>query len=127
MNETKETEEMYQEFLQYKHDTLCEVFSYKGMCKNFIELGYRKINKDKVVLDKEAFWKLSNKFSKKELDEITEFHKNKASKETAKDIIQEIKDSMKCFEDDDDGYLLKKCEFEYFMREIAKKYRVEVE
>lgn len=48
-------------------------------------------------------------------------------KETVSKIITKIEDCMSCFEDDDDGYILKKCEFEYFMREIKKEYGVEVE
>lgn len=58
-----------------------------------------------------------------------EFNKGyeKSSKETTREIILEIKDSMKCYEDDDDGYILKKCEFECFIREIAKQHGVEVE
>lgn len=45
--------------------------------------------------------------------------------EVAKEIFAEIEDSMSCFEDDDDGYLLKKCEFKFFMRELKKKYTEE--
>lgn len=45
--------------------------------------------------------------------------------EVARKIFEEIEDSMSCFEDDDDGYLLKKCEFEFFMRELKKKYMEE--
>ena len=37
-------------------------------------------------------------------------------------IFAEIETCMKDFEDDDDGYLLKKCEFEFFMREVKEKY-----
>jgi hypothetical protein len=62
--------------------------------KYLYEQGYRKTDKGSVVLTKEEFWKLSNKFSKKELDEIVEFHKNKASKETVEKILQKIKDSF---------------------------------
>ena len=40
----------------------------------------------------------------------------------AREIFEEIETCMKDFEDDDDGYLLKKCEFEFFMREIKEKY-----
>ena len=42
--------------------------------------------------------------------------------EVAREIFEEIETCMKDFEDDDDGYLLKKCEFEFFMREIRDKY-----
>ena len=45
-----------------------------------------------------------------------------AKAEVAREIFEEIEDCMKCFEDDDDGYLLKKCEFEFFVREIRDKY-----
>lgn len=45
--------------------------------------------------------------------------------EVSREIFEEIEDRMSCFEDDDDGYLLKKCEFEFFMRELKKKYTEE--
>lgn len=38
----KQIEEMYQEFLSYKHKTECEDFSYKAMCEHFYNIGYRK-------------------------------------------------------------------------------------
>lgn len=41
--------------------------------------------------------------------------------EVAREIFEKIEDCMSCFEDDDDGYLLKKCEFEFFMRELKKE------
>jgi hypothetical protein len=47
--------------------------------------------------------------------------------DVAREIFEEIEECMSCFEDDDDGYLLKKCEFEYFMRELKKKYESEGE
>lgn len=43
-------------------------------------------------------------------------------KSEVENIFAEIETFMKDFEDDDDGYLLKKCEFEFFMREIKEKY-----
>ena len=46
----------------------------------------------------------------------------KKSKQEKAKIFEEIEESMRCFEDDDDGYLLKKCEFEFFMRELKKKH-----
>lgn len=45
--------------------------------------------------------------------------------EVAREIFAEIEDSMSCFEDDDDGYLLKKGEFKFFMRELKKEYTEE--
>ena len=64
-------DEMYQEFLQYKHDTMCGVFTYRGMCANFIELGYRKIPKLGVMLTQEQYDKLKNK-----ADSVTELQNN---------------------------------------------------
>jgi hypothetical protein len=46
----------------------------------------------------------------------------KEVKEYAREIFEEIEYSMSLFEDDDDDYILKKCEFEFFMRELKKKY-----
>ena len=43
-------------------------------------------------------------------------------KSEVENIFAEIETCMKDFEDDDDGYLLKKCEFEFFMLEIKEKY-----
>mgnify|MGYP003560518706 CR=1 FL=1 len=47
--------------------------------------------------------------------------------DVASEIFADIEDCMKSFEDDDDGYLLKKCEFEFFMRELKKIYAEEKE
>lgn len=47
---------------------------------------------------------------------------NQIKAAVAKEIFAEIETCMKDFEDDDDGYILKKCEFEFFMREIRDKY-----
>lgn len=49
-------------------------------------------------------------------------HEQYIKTEYARKIFAEIETCMKCFEDDDDGYLLKKCEFEFFMRELKKIY-----
>ena len=43
-------------------------------------------------------------------------------KSEVENIFAEIETCMKDFEDDEDGYLLKKCESEFFMREIKEKY-----
>lgn len=45
--------------------------------------------------------------------------------EVAREIFEKIENCMSCFEDDDDGYLLKKCEFKFFMRELKKEYTEE--
>lgn len=63
--------------------------------QDLYEKGYRKLPKDSVVLSREEFWKLSNKFSKKELDEIVEFHKKKTSKETAEKIFNRFLSVLK--------------------------------
>lgn len=62
--------------------------------------------------------------------EIAEYIYNagyRKQSEVAREIFAEIEDSMSCFEDDDDGYLLKKCEFKFFMRELKKEYTEESE
>lgn len=51
----KQIEEMYQEFLDYKDATLCKVFSYKGMCENFVDLGYQKVEKDDIVISRKEY------------------------------------------------------------------------
>lgn len=64
----------------------------------------------------------------KDSDDIAEQLYNagyRKQSEVAREIFAEIEDSMSCFEDDDDGYLLKKCEFEFFMRELKKEYMEE--
>ena len=57
---------------------------------------------------------------KNELDDIPTA--DVVPKSEVENIFAEIETCMKDFEDDDDGYLLKKCEFEFFMREIKEKY-----
>ena len=52
--------------------------------------------------------------------------REKTEVEVAREIFKEIETCMKNFEDDD-GYLLKKCEFEFFMRELKKEYAEEKE
>lgn len=37
-------------------------------------------------------------------------------------VLAEVEECMRAYEDDDDGYILKKCEFEFFMREIKNEY-----
>ena len=93
-------------------------------------LDYRRVPENAVVLTKEEFWKLSNKFSKKELDEIVDFHKNKTRKETAKEIFNKLrKQSTKSFLDYE-GNICHLDEEYVSMREIEavlKQYGVEVE
>ena len=43
-------------------------------------------------------------------------------KRLAPSVLAEVEECMRAFEDDDDGYILKKCEFEFFMREIKNEY-----
>lgn len=42
--------------------------------------------------------------------------------EVVAEVVTKIEYCMSLFEDDDDGYLLKKREFEFFMRELKKEY-----
>lgn len=42
--------------------------------------------------------------------------------EIVTEVSTKIEYCMSLFEDDDDGYLLKKREFEFFMRELKKEY-----
>ena len=112
------------------------------VAKHIYNAGYKNC-RDKVVLDKEEYdylKKIEKSYDPfwfctfggcegackecKDTCEMSIFVKER--RETAREIIREIMDSMKCFEDDDDGYILKKCEFEYFMRELAKQHGVEV-
>ena len=58
----------------------------------------------------------------KEKAEAIAEHELHIKQDYAREIFEEIEECMSYFEDDDDGYLLKKCEFEYFMRELEKKY-----
>ena len=58
MDKEKQIEEMYQIFLNYKFSMPAEDFSYKGMCENFIDNNYRKINDNEVVISKEEKQKL---------------------------------------------------------------------
>ena len=43
-------------------------------------------------------------------------------KRLATSVLAEVEACMRAYEDDDDGYILKKCEFEFFMREIKDEY-----
>lgn len=81
------------------------------------------------VIDKSP-WKLEQDFTGCNINssDVSEFLYNagyRKQSDVAREIFREIEDCMSCFEDDDDGYLLKKCEFEFFMRELKKKYTEE--
>ena len=117
--------------------------------------GYRKLPKNAVVLTRKEYERLQREAKPKPFSRFCQFYtatgeldcdgcghydickngylvcaekvEEAANKKTAKEVLKEVRDAMKCFEDDDDGYLLKKCEFEYFMRELAKRCGVEVE
>ena len=68
---------------------------------------------------------LYNAGYRKAREVVAEGFKNMAVKqakqELARVMIDEFENCMRDFEDDD-GYLLKKCEFEFFMRELKKEY-----
>lgn len=54
------------------------------------DAGYRKVGeKDHLLTDKE-FWALSNKFSRKELDDISAFRVEKAKKEVRKETAKKF-------------------------------------
>lgn len=59
---------------------------------NLLNDSDNKIPEDSVIIMEKEFWKLSNKFSKKELDEIVEFHKKKARKQVVKDFAERLKE-----------------------------------
>ena len=61
-------------------------------CEYLANMIYDKlISQDSVVLSREEFWKLSNKFSRKELDDISQFRVNKARNEMAEKIGKELR------------------------------------
>lgn len=84
--------------------------------------GYRKVPENAVLLTREE-----HKQMFKDLIASNKVIEAETRKETAKEIIATVKSCMQDFEDDDDGYILKKCEFEFFMRELAKQLGVGVE
>lgn len=65
-------------------------FAFIGYATHLYNAGCRIMNENAVVLTNEEFWALSNKFSKKELDEIVEFHKTKTRKETAEKLLDKV-------------------------------------
>jgi hypothetical protein len=85
-----------------------------------VNAGYQK-TPDSVVLSREEYEELL-KVNKADLAEQA----NYTRKETTEKILNDVADCMKTFEDDDDGYILKRCEFKFFMREIAKQFGVEI-
>lgn len=84
--------------------------------------GYRKIPEDSVILTKEEFWKLSNKFSKKELDEIVEFHKTKARKQSVEEFATKLKNQFEhCVGDTYSAYII-----DEKIDEIAEEFEIEL-
>lgn len=76
---------------------------------------------DVVPKSDAEFWKQSSEEFAKVLSGVLRSH-CEVRQEVAREIFADIETCMKDFEDDDDGYILKKCEFEFFMRELKKKY-----
>ena len=132
-NDKKQIEEMYQEFLQYKHDTMCEVFSYKGMCENFINLGYRKINENEIVIGKKEYENLKSELApliSHNADGGASCHlclqanEAKVSKETAEKILSLIvPDCKSCDENWHNGCL---CLRASISEKIAKEFGVDL-
>lgn len=78
---------------------------------------YQIVDKDSVVLTKEKFWELSDKFSKKELDDISQFRVDKAVKETIEKFLIKGKQLVEKWLSRDDekvGFIF---DFEQFIRE----------
>lgn len=93
----------------------------KAVVDKLYNAGYRKVPENAVVLTREE-----HKQMFKDLIASNKVIEAETRKETAKEIIATVKSCMQDFEDDDDGYILKKCEFEFFMRELAKQLGIEV-
>ena len=93
--------------------------------------NYKQIAETQQKLSMDRYFEIKElKEDNERLKDDNEYLQDKVFKvrlEVAREIFEEIEDCMKDFEDDDDGYLLKKCEFEFFMRELKKKYTEEKE
>ena len=105
-------------------DRLMSIICNDELVDHLIESGLI-IPENAVVLTNEEFWALSNKFSKKELDEIVEFHKKKTRKETAEKFAQALENRLDCIdtilhEDNEEKYLSAN-ELGELIDEIAKE------
>lgn len=132
MNKQKQIEEMAEDIRLIKELQASNIYTPNYQeAMALISLGYKKIPKDSVVLTEEQFSEfrqaiinLSQEHTKK-CDEVND-KIIKARKQAIKEVLERVNDCMRDFEDDDDGYILKKCEFKFFMREIAKEFGVEL-
>ncbi len=129
----KQIEEMYQDFLDYKEATLCKVFTYKGMCENFLKLGYQKVDKDKVILSKEAYEQLLKEKDKLLNDRFAvchalrqEFARNKVvAKEAVTDFAQTL---ISLFWEEEEGETVRRKDVQSVIRDVLRAhYKVEIE
>lgn len=101
MDKQKQIEEMAKIICEDGANNVdCDKCGFRRQCSRFkaaeklCSEGYRRIPGNAVVLTNDEFWALSNKFSKKELDEIVEFHKKKTRKETAEKFAERLKEKL---------------------------------
>lgn len=89
----------------------------KPIAEELLKHYQPKLPEDSVVISKEEFWKLSDKFSKKELDDISQFRVNKAVEEALEKILIESKQLVKKWlsrNDEKVGFIF---DFEEFIKE----------
>lgn len=92
-----------------------------GVAKALYNANCRIIPEGSVVLTEEEFWKLSNKFSKKELDEIVEFHKKKTYKQAVTEILDKLHNKGQKFFVE--AYsLMEDSEYDAILNETAKEF-----
>ena len=100
----------------------------EATAQKMFDKGYRKIRTTDWLtrgISKEQLEKEKDESLKEFFERNCKKYDYRKQSDVAREIFGEIEDRMSCFEDDDDGYLLKKCEFEFFMRELKKKYTEE--
>ena len=96
------------------------------IAKDLYNANCRILDKGSMVLTKKEFWKLSNKFSKKELDEIIEFHKKKTYKQAVTEVLNKLHNKGQKFFVE--AYsLMEDSEYEAILNEIAKEFGVEIQ
>ena len=140
MTKQQQIEEMYQDFIDYRHATLFKVSTYEDMCKNFVELGYQKIGEDKIVLPIEEYEMLlgtqkhlEEKYSDMRAD--LNFYKNEnktlkqylsmASQEIAKEFAQTL---ISLFWEEEAGETIRRKDVQGVIRDVLRMhYQVEVE
>lgn len=104
-----------------------------NIARTVLEHYQPKLPEGSVVLSKEDFWKLSNKFSKKEVDKIVEFQTKKTAEKFAKDIFIHITSSevweklrQLWLNKDGNTIIANKHIYDLLIRPIAKNFGVEL-